>query len=81
MSSCCDQRCHAPDPEYRLIPWIALVLSGAITVALAVAGAFRTGSAWSDLLLAGIIATLGLSASWQAARTTLEELRYTPRTA
>jgi Co/Zn/Cd efflux system component len=54
---------------------------GNLAVLIAALGVFGTGSAWPDLLVAGIMAALGLSASWQVVRVALEELRFAPRTA
>ncbi len=54
---------------------------GNLAVLLAAVGVFGTGSAWPDLLVAGIMAVLGLSASWQVIRVALGELRFVPRTA
>lgn len=54
---------------------------GNLAVLLAAVGVLGTASAWPDLLVAGIMAALGLSASWQVIRGALGELRFTLRTA
>ena len=49
----------------------------------AAAGVFGTGTAWPDLVVAGIMAALGLSGGWQIIRQGSAELtgaRLTPAT-
>lgn len=48
---------------------------GNVAVVAAAAGVFGTGSAWPDLLVAGILGTLGLLGGWQIVRHALAELR------
>jgi Co/Zn/Cd efflux system component len=42
---------------------------------LAALGVFGTGSAWPDLLVAGVMAALALAGSWTVARQARCELR------
>ena len=49
---------------------------GNLAVILAAVGVFGSGSAWPDLLVALIMAGLGLSASIQVSRRALRELKY-----
>ena len=49
---------------------------GNLAVILAAVGVFGSGSAWPDLLVALIMAGLGLSASIQVSRQALRELKY-----
>lgn len=48
---------------------------GNVAVFLAALGVFGTGSAWPDLLVAGLMAALALSGGWQVLRQALAELR------
>lgn len=48
---------------------------GNVAVVLAAAGVFGTGTAWPDLIVAGIMAALGLSGGVQIIRAALAELR------
>jgi len=48
---------------------------GNVAVVLAAAGVFGTGTAWPDLIVATIMAALGISGGWQIARQALAELR------
>lgn len=48
---------------------------GNVAVVLAAAGVFGTGSAWPDLLVAGILGGLGLMGGWQIVRHALAEMR------
>jgi len=48
---------------------------GNLAVLLAALGVFGTGSAWPDLLVAGIMAGLALSGSWSVMRHARNELR------
>jgi len=50
---------------------------GNLAVLAAAAGVFGTGTAWPDLIVAAIMATLGLSGSWQIVRHARAELRET----
>ena len=54
---------------------------GNVAVLLAALGVFGTGSAWPDLLVAGIMAVLGLTAAWQVIRRARNELRPVPQVA
>ncbi|MDK2124608.1 cation transporter [Parachitinimonas caeni] len=53
---------------------------GNIAVLLAALGVFGTGSAWPDLLVALIMATLALQAAWVVIRQARQELAATPTT-
>ena len=56
---------------------------GDLAVLAAAAGVFGTGTAWPDLVVAGIMAALGLSGGWQIIRQGSAELtgaRLTPAT-
>ena len=48
---------------------------GNVAVAAAAAGVFATGTAWPDLIVAGVLAALGVSGGWQIMRQALDELR------
>jgi Co/Zn/Cd efflux system component len=48
---------------------------GNIAVMAAALGVFGTGEAWPDLVVAGILASLGISGGWQIVRHAMEELR------
>lgn len=48
---------------------------GNVAVMIAAAGVFATDTGWPDVIVAGIMATLALTASWQVVRHALEELR------
>jgi Co/Zn/Cd efflux system component len=48
---------------------------GNIAVMLAALGVFGTGSAWPDLLVAGIMGLLALSGSWSVLRQARGEMR------
>ena len=48
---------------------------GNIAVVLAAAGVFGSGTAWPDLIVAGILAALGLSGGFQIIRQSVSELR------
>jgi Co/Zn/Cd efflux system component len=48
---------------------------GNIAVVAAAAGVFGTGTAWPDLIVAGIFALLGVSGGWQIMRHAARELR------
>lgn len=50
---------------------------GNVAVAAAAAGVFATGTAWPDLIVAGVLAALGVSGGWQIMRQALGELRGT----
>lgn len=47
---------------------------GNVAVVAAAAGVFGTGTAWPDLIVAAILATLGLTAGWQIIRQAQGEL-------
>ncbi len=47
---------------------------GNIAVVVAAAGVFGTGTAWPDLVVAAIMAALGLSGGWQIVRHALRDL-------
>lgn len=48
---------------------------GNVAVVAAAAGVFGTGTAWPDLIVAGILATLGIAGGWQIIRQARGELR------
>ncbi len=48
---------------------------GNAAVVLAAAGVFGTGTAWPDLVVAAIMAALGISGGWQIVRQATGELR------
>jgi Co/Zn/Cd efflux system component len=48
---------------------------GNLAVLAAAAGVFGTGRAWPDLIVAGIMALLGLTGGWQIVRQAQAELR------
>jgi Co/Zn/Cd efflux system component len=48
---------------------------GNVAVVAAAAGVFGTGTAWPDLIVAAIVATLGLTGGWQIIRQARGELR------
>ena len=48
---------------------------GNIAVVAAAAGVFGTQSAWPDLIVAAILAALGMSGGWQIMRQARQELR------
>jgi Co/Zn/Cd efflux system component len=52
---------------------------GNVAVLLAALGVFGTGTGWPDIVVAGIMATLGISGGIQIVRQALEELRPTAR--
>lgn len=49
---------------------------GNLAVVLAAAGVFGTGTAWPDLVVAGIMATFGISGGFQIVRQARAELGY-----
>jgi len=49
---------------------------GNLAVVAAAAGVFGTGTTWPDLIVAAVLATLGLTGGWQIARQALGELRH-----
>jgi Co/Zn/Cd efflux system component len=51
---------------------------GNVAVLLAAAGVFGTGTGWPDLVVASIMAALGISGGWQIVRQASAELRGTP---
>ena len=51
---------------------------GNIAVMIAAFGVFQTGSAWPDLFVAGVMATLAMSGGWQILTHAREELRSIP---
>ena len=51
---------------------------GNIAVMLAALGVFGTGSAWPDLLVAGVMGVLALSGSWTVLKHARAELRTAP---
>ena len=51
---------------------------GNAAVLLAAAGVFGTGTGWPDLIVAAIMAGLGISGGWQIVRQASAELRGTP---
>src|SRR5688500_18622078 len=54
---------------------------GNAAVLLAAAGVFGTGTGWPDLVVASIMAALGISGGWQIVRQASAELRGTPSAA
>jgi Co/Zn/Cd efflux system component len=48
---------------------------GNVAVLLAAAGVFGTGTGWPDIIVAAILAVLGIWGGWQIITHTLEELR------
>jgi Co/Zn/Cd efflux system component len=52
---------------------------GNVAVVAAAAGVFGTGTAWPDLIVAAILATLGLTGGWQIIRQARSELRQVRR--
>ncbi len=54
---------------------------GNVAVILAAVGVFGTGSAWPDLIVATVMATLALTGGVQVFRQALEELKATQRVA
>ena len=48
---------------------------GNVAVLLAAAGVFGTGTGWPDLIVASIMAGLGISGGWQIVRQATAELR------
>ncbi len=48
---------------------------GNVAVFLAALGVFRTGSAWPDVLVAAIMATLALQGGWAVLRQARQELQ------
>ena len=51
---------------------------GNIAVMVAALGVFGTGTAWPDLLVAALLASLGLSGGWQIVREAWRELQGVP---
>ena len=51
---------------------------GNVAVLLAAAGVFGTGTGWPDLIVAAIMAALGISGGWQIVRQATGELRTAP---
>jgi Co/Zn/Cd efflux system component len=51
---------------------------GNIAVVLAAGGVFGLNSAWPDLIVAGLMAALGLSGGFQIIRQARAELKYNP---
>lgn len=49
---------------------------GNIAVLAAAAGVFGTGTAWPDIIVAIVLASLGISGGWQIIRQALGELRH-----
>ncbi len=48
---------------------------GNVAVVLAAAGVFGTGTGWPDVIVASVMASLGLSGGWQIMRQAQGELR------
>ena len=53
---------------------------GNVAVLLAAAGVFGTGTGWPDIIVAAIMAALGISGGWQIVRQAAGELRGIPAT-
>jgi Co/Zn/Cd efflux system component len=51
---------------------------GNLAVVLAALGVFGTGTGWPDVIVAAIMAALGISGGWQIVRQAREELRHPP---
>jgi Co/Zn/Cd efflux system component len=51
---------------------------GNLAVLAAAAGVFGTGTGWPDLIVAAIMATLGISGGWQIVQQAAGELRRDP---
>ena len=51
---------------------------GNVAVLLAAAGVFGTGTGWPDVIVAAIMAALGISGGWQIVRQASRELRRAP---
>ena len=51
---------------------------GNVAVILAAVGVFGTGTGWPDLIVAAIMAVLGISGGWQIVRQAAGELRHAP---
>ena len=51
---------------------------GNLAVLLAAAGVFGTGTGWPDIIVAAIMAGLGISGGWQIVRQASGELRRSP---
>src|SRR5215217_5258344 len=51
---------------------------GNLAVVLAALGVFGTGTGWPDVIVAAIMAALGISGGWQIVRHAREELRHPP---
>jgi Co/Zn/Cd efflux system component len=54
---------------------------GNLAVLLAAAGVFGTGAGWPDLIVATIMAALGIGGGWQIIRHAVADLRRSPRVA
>lgn len=52
---------------------------GNLAVIAAAAGVFGTGTGWPDLIVAAIMASLGISGGWQIVRQARGEIRSTRR--
>ena len=63
--------------RFRLALMGALAIVLFIAVIAAAAGVFGTGTAWPDLIVAAVLASLGLSGGYQIIRQALGELRLT----
>jgi Co/Zn/Cd efflux system component len=51
---------------------------GNFGVLIAALGVFGTGTGWPDVIVAGLMAGLGIQGAYQVTRHALEELRFTP---
>ena len=51
---------------------------GNLAVMLAALGVFGTGTGWPDIIVAAIMAVLGISGGWQIVRQASAELRTVP---
>jgi Co/Zn/Cd efflux system component len=51
---------------------------GNLAVLLAAAGVFGTGTGWPDIIVATIMAALGISGGWQIVRQASSELHSVP---
>ena len=50
-----------------------------VAVVPAALGVFGTGTGWPDVIVASVMAALGISGGWQIVRQSLAELRAKPR--
>lgn len=70
-------RCRTGDANMRSV-WICSRNDaiGNVAVVLAAAGVFGTGTGWPDVIVAAVMAALGISGGWQITRQARAELRH-----